>query len=194
MTLRSHALSLAVALALPLAGHAQGAAKDVVVDRVTGPLVTVGAAPRNDAMIVSVLLEQPDGTLLPRSTETAFNTGDRFRVKLLASREGRVALCNTPPSGIPNPEPVWRGEVRPGQETISPRLRLSGTSGGGFEQLHAVLEPPGEANVCRWLAGHVANKTVAKDIVLDQQSTPQATYLLAAPNTGLVATMRIFHR
>ena len=90
LTIQTRWLPLCAALFLASAAHAQRAAKDVVLDQVAAPIVMSGATTvRNDAMVVSVLVESPDGTLRPRSTETLFRTGERFRIKVLASREGR---------------------------------------------------------------------------------------------------------
>ena len=83
------------------------------------------AANAGDAMSVSVLLEAPDGSLTPRSTDALFRTGDRFRVKMLGSRDARISLFNTNPRGELGAEPVWRGELRVGQELITPRLALT---------------------------------------------------------------------
>lgn len=190
-------LPLAAALACGATAHAQNAAKDIVLDQVVSPLVASPArpsdSPRSDAMIVSVLLESPDGTLSPRSTETLFRTGDRFRIKVLTSREGRIALYNTTPAGAFKPEPIWRGDVRPGQETITPRLMLDGRSGGGVDQLHVVLEPAAAPATTSWFTRWF-DKSASKDIRLDQQSSAQATYLATDPGQGLLTTVRIVHR
>jgi hypothetical protein len=82
-----------------------------------------------------------------------------------------------------------------GLETISPRLLLDGSSGTGVEQLHVVLEPVAEAVVFTWLGRWLSDPLGrSKDIRLDQQSTPQATYLLTDPGKGIVTTVRIAHR
>jgi hypothetical protein len=179
--------------------HAQGRmAKDIVLDQVAAPLVgtTVASPARNDAVVVSVLLESPDGTLVSKSTETLFSTGDRFRVKLLASRVGRVAIYNTTPAGEFVAQPIWRGEVRPGQETITPRLAINNKSGAGLDQLHVVLEPGAENNLISWLGQWLAASKAGarKDIQLDVQSSPTSTYLLTAAGQGVVTTVQIQHR
>jgi hypothetical protein len=147
-------------------------------------------------VVVSVLVESPDGTLTPKSTETLFLTGDRFRVKLLASRAGKVAIYNTTPRGELKQQPIWRGEVKVGQETITPRLAITGDSGGGTDLLHVVLEPANEPNLFAWLTQWIgAGKNGSrKDIRLDAQSTPTATYLLTDAGRGIEATVRIQHR
>lgn len=186
---------LCAAIVFAGSAHAQRAAKDVVLDQVAAPIVMSSApASRNDAMVVSVLVESPDGTLRPRSTESLFRTGERFRIKVLASREGRISLYNTTPAGVFKPQPIWRGEVRAGQETITPRLVLDGSSGSGVEQVHVVLEPagsaaPGQGWFSRWF-----DKGASKDVRVDQQSTADATYMLADTGTGLLATVRIQQR
>ncbi|MES2298035.1 MAG: hypothetical protein V4582_13405 [Pseudomonadota bacterium] len=172
--------------------------KDIVLDRVLAPVVTTmpGNPPpsNSDAMAVSVLLETAGGTLIPKSTDTLFHTGDRFRVKLLSSREGKVSLYNTTPRGDTNPSPVWQGEVHVGMETISPRLALAGTS--GVDQLHIVMEPTQETSVFGWLGNWLRSFKdggASKDIRLDVQNTSSATYLVNANGQGLVSTVRIMH-
>ena len=146
-------------------------------------------------MAVSVLLERPDGTLIPKSTNSIFRTGDRFRVKLLASRDSRVSLYNTNPKGEMNPKPVWHGQVKSGLETISSRLALTGNS--GVDQLHVVMEPVKESGIVTWLSNWLrsaqAGGSSSKDIQLDVQNTPQTTYLLNANGQGLVSTVQIVH-
>lgn len=199
------ALLAGVALAQPAPAAAQKT-RDIVLDTVMAPalspvvVVPGGAvAPvRSDAMLVSVLVESADGTLTPRSTEQMFRTGERFRVRLLAAREARVSFYNTNPQGVFNPQPVWQGSVTPGQETISPRLRLEGNT--GVDQLHVVLEPEAPPQgVIAWLQGLLRGSRSApgqgsRDIRLDVENTPQATYLLNTEGQGLMTTVRIVHR
>lgn len=197
-----HPLS-ATLLAMLLASSAQAAdtTKDIVLYRVLAPVVStplVSNQPQvqtQDAMAVSVLLESPDGTLSPKSTNTLFRTGDRFRIKVLASRAAKVSLYNTNPRGETNPNPIWQGEVRVGLDTISPRLALTGTS--GVDQLHIVMEPAQEHNIFGWLGNWFrtskSSDSAAKDIRLDVQNTPNATYLLNPRGQGLVNTLQIVH-
>lgn len=179
---------------------ADGTTKDIVLNRISSPLANrtapiASVAVASDAMAVSVLLESVDGTLVPKSTNTLFHTGDRFRVKLLASRNAKVSLYNTNPKGETNSQPIWQGEVKVGLETISPRLELAGNS--GVDQLHIVLEPVRESNIALWL-GEWINATKeggepSKDIRLDVQNTPSSTYVLNAGGQGLVNTVQIMH-
>ncbi|MBK7000397.1 MAG: hypothetical protein IPH35_10600 [Rhodoferax sp.] len=197
-------LSGAVASALfASAGFAQETAKDIVLARLAAPVVAVTAAQTvtrptqnavGDAMAVSVLLESVNGTLTPKSTKTLFQTGDRFRVKILATRHARVSLYNTNPLGVTNPKPLWQGTLRVGEETVSPRLQLTGTS--GVDQLHVVLEPVREANAFVWLGNWLRttkDDASSKDIRLDVQNTPTATYLVNPQGQGLITTVRIAH-
>lgn len=184
------ALLATAAAAASLPAGAQTATKDIVLDQVNAAPAASAAASAGDAMVVSVLLEAADGTLSPRPVNGAFRTGDRFRVKLLPSRDGMVALYNTNPAGETRAQPVWRGKVARGLETITPRLRLEGTR--GTDKLHIVLEPPRESNVVGWLRGWLGGSR--KDIRLDEQNTPAGTYLLGAPAGGLVTTLQITHR
>jgi hypothetical protein len=209
------ALLLSLGLLAASAAHAQATTKDIVLLRVSTPpqpAAVVQAPQPGDAMAVSVLLESADGSLSPRGTDALFRTGDRFRVKLVASRSGKVWLFNTTPDGVLQPAPVWQGEVRHGQELITPRMRLEGRS--GVDQLHVVLEPdPTPPNAYVWLrewlvidksasaAPAAADKGAAapaaaasKDIRLDVQNTPTTTYLLNPIGRGLVTTVQISHR
>lgn len=194
------ALALAALAGGSLAQTSTGAVstKDIVLDRVSAPAANPhpGTPPvRSDAMAVSVLLESPDGYLTPRSTQAPFATGDRFRVKLLASRSARVSLYNTNPSGRFNPQPIWQGQVMVGQETVTPRLRLDGQS--GMDLLHVVLEPEQPPQgVIAWIGNWLRKdgSEAPKDIRLDSQDTPSTSYLLNHSGQGLVTTIRIVHR
>ncbi|MBL8331031.1 MAG: hypothetical protein JNJ71_19495 [Rubrivivax sp.] len=173
---------------------AAGTTKDIVLDRVSAPVVGTAVVSTTDAMAVSVLLESPDGSLQPRSTERSFRTGDRFRVKVLASRAGKISFYNTNPSGVLGREPIWQGEVQPGLETISPRLRLDGQR--GVDQLHVVLEPAQEPQgVWAWVGSWLTRvASASKDIRLDVQNTETATYLVNQGGQGIVTTISIAHR
>ena len=190
-------IALAAALVAAAVPAAQAATtKDIVLDRVTAPArgTVPAVAVATDAMAVSVLLESPDGSLTPKGTDTLFRTGDRFRVKVLASRGAKVSLYNTNPKGETNPTPVWQGEVKLGQDTITPRLKLEGNS--GIDQLHVVLEPKQETGLLVWLTGWLRSfkdGSTSKDIRLDVQNTPSATYLINASGQGLVSTVSIVH-
>jgi hypothetical protein len=138
---RPNLAGLVAALALAsLAGMAGASTKDIVIDQLRAPLLAPATArPAADAMAVSVLVESPDGTLMPRSTAVPFRTGERFRVKVITGRDGRIALYNTRPDGVTGSQPVWSGPVRAGEELITQRLRIDGQS--GTDLLHVVLEP-----------------------------------------------------
>jgi len=201
-------LSLACTLSLLVLGaHAAPAqTKDIVLDRVriTTAATPVASAPsaapapisttvyaNGDAMVVTVLHEKAGGTLVPRPANAMFKTGDRFRVMMLASRDGKVALYNTKPTGELVTQPVWRGDVSRGLEIITPPLRLEDNK--GTDQLHIVLEPVQEpAGVVAWLGSWL--KASPKDIRLDVQNTRSDTYLLGLEGKGLLTTLRITHR
>ncbi len=192
------------ALILVVVSHsawsADSSTKDIVLSRVAPPVAGATATlatPADDAMVVSVLVESPNGTLTPRAVNASFRTGERFRVKMLSSRDGSVALYNTKPSGELVTEPLWRGQVQRGLEIMTPRLALEGQR--GTDQLHVVLEPLAEApaadsgpGLIAWLGNVLGGKS--KDIRLDVQNTRSDTYLLGAPGKGLVTTVRISHR
>jgi hypothetical protein len=188
---------LVVALALPVTASA--ATKDIVLDRINPVSVGVAAAPAravaaSDALAISVLVESPDGSLTPRSTDVLFRTGERLRVKVLASRSGKVSIHNTNPRGVTSL--VWTGDVLVGQETISPRMVLTGHS--GEDRLHVVLEPSQVPQgvgswLSNWLEGFKSGGSASKDIRLDTQSTTQATYVLNPTGQGIVSTLRVVH-
>jgi hypothetical protein len=163
--------------------------KDIVLDQINRPQASPAGAPASDAMLVSVLLESLDGSLTPRPTNARFKTGDRFRVRVLAARDGKIALYNTRPNGQLVPEPVWQGTVKRGLELVTPRLRLDGQK--GTDQLHVVLEPAVATGITAWLTGLL--KTTGKDIWLDTQNTASTTYLRSEAGKGLVTTLRIAH-
>jgi hypothetical protein len=201
-SLRNPINAAILSVLLASAAHAAPSTKDVVLDRVLAPVAARTATPQaqaqaqaQDAMAVSVLLESPDGTLAPKSTNTLFRTGDRFRIKVIASREAKVSLYNTNPRGETNPKPIWQGDVRVGLDTISPRLVLAGTS--GIDQVHVVLEPAQEPNVFAWLGNWFrsskSNDSAAKDVQLDVQNTPSTTYVFNPRGQGLVNTVQIAH-
>ncbi len=194
----------AMAAATYAAPDTEAQVKDIVLNRInTAQQASSAATPavqpvnavaslhaNGDAMVVSVLQEVANGGLKPHPTNTRFNTGDKFRVKMLASRDGKVALYNTKPTGELVKAPLWRGDVTRGLEIISPSMRLEGTK--GTDQLHIVLEPAKEPGVVGWLSNWLGSSS--KDIRLDVQNTPSDTYLLGVANKGLVTTLRITHR
>jgi hypothetical protein len=195
---RSLAISAMLAALMAATGPAALAAettKDIVLDRVAPRAAAAPAATANsDAMAVSALVETLDGTLSPRGTDKMFRTGDRFRVKVLASRDAKIALYNTNPKGELGKDPVWQGEVKRGQETITPRLRLDGSS--GVDYLHIVMQPAKEEGLFAWLRNWLGptKDGASKDISLDVQNTDSTTYLLNTKGQGLVTTMRIVHK
>lgn len=191
------AVCLAVAVAVPLAAQASTrSVRDIVLDQVAAPAPVAGGAAvvaSRDAMAVSILVESPDGTLSPRSTNYLFRTGERLRVKVLASRAGKLYVYNTNPAGATSL--VWSGEVQVGQETISPRMVLTGQS--GEDKLHVVLEPTQapQGGVIVWLNNWLGGvkSGASRDVQLDTQNTAQATYLVNPMGKGLVTTVRVVH-
>jgi len=188
-------LCLIAAMAAPLsASAANRSVRDIVLDQVAPVAVNVAPVATNDAMAVSILVESPDGTLTPRSTNQLFRTGERLRVKVLASRGGKLSIYNTNPAGVT--KLVWDGEVRIGQETISPRMVLTGLS--GEDKLHVALEPTQapQGGSLGWLTNWLGNfrNAANRDIQLDTQSTAQATYLINSTGQGLVTTVRVVHQ
>lgn len=170
-----------------------GSTKDIVLDRINPAVQATPAMASNDAMAVSVLVESPDGSLTPRSTQNMFRTGERLRIKVIASRAGKLSLCNTNPLGVTGADPVWSGTVAVGQETISPRMVLTGNT--GEDLLHVFIEPT-EAlpqGTCGWLSGLLASKGTRKDIRLDVENTASTSYVINRAGQGLLSTVRIVH-
>lgn len=182
---------IAVVAGVPLFSHA--ATKDIVLDRIAAPMLAAAPmAASNDSMALSVLIERADGSLTPRSTLATFRTGERLRIKMLTSRSGKISIYNTTPRG--KTSLVWSGQAIQGQETVSPRMILAGHS--GEDQLHVLLEPVDTPQgVLSWLTEWLGAPGAggSKDVRLDVQSTPQATYVLNPSGQGLVSTIRIVH-
>jgi hypothetical protein len=178
-----------------LAQTAARTTKDIVLDRISMPIEQPTSSPvamtaaMSDVMAVSVLVESADGSLTARSTQNLFKTGERFRVKVLAGRDGTLEFYNTNPRG--QTTKVWEGQVKAGLETVSPRLRLEGNS--GEDQLHIVLTPatPPSAGILDWVSGFL--KKTTKDIRLDVQSTATSTYVVNTAGQGALSTIRIVH-
>lgn len=190
------ALHVSLLAATLMASAAAGAAtKDIVLDQVTAPLlhVTPTAAMANaESMVVSVLVAAPNGTMTPRSTQEMFRTGERIHLKVLSSRAGDIEIYNTNPVG--QVSRVWAGTVRVGEETISPRMAITGNRGEDF--LHVVLTPQRPSgSVLEWLREVLSGKgkSVRKDVVLDTQSTPTSTYVVNTAGQGVTTTVRIVH-
>ena len=189
--------ALAALVALSITGVATAATKDVVLDRIVTPTYAtapMAVQPASDAMVVSVLVASYDGSLTPRSTNTLFRTGDRIHLKVLTSRDGAIEVYNTTPRGETSRTPIWKGEVRVGEELITPRLLLTGTS--GEDQIHVVLTPSKpDVSIFDWLADILRGKgkSSRKDVVLDTQSTATSTYIVNTAGQGLTTTIRVAH-
>ena len=189
--------ALAAMVALSITGAATAATKDVVLDRIVTPIYAtapMAVQPASDAMVVSVLVASYDGSLTPRSTNTLFRTGDRIHLKVLTSRDGAIEVYNTTPRGETSRTPIWKGEVRVGEELITPRLLLTGTS--GEDQIHVVLTPSKpDVSIFDWLADILRGKgkSSRKDVVLDTQSTATSTYIVNTAGQGLTTTIRVAH-
>ena len=154
-------------------------------------------AARPDAMVVSVLVESGYGTLTPRSTEAPFATGQRFRIKLLAPRDGEVLIYNTNPLGQTSQTPVWKTEVKAGVETVSELMQLTGNK--GEDQLHVVLQPRAPvSSPFSWFQNLFASRgssgNASKDVRLVTESTPQGTYFYNPNGQGGYVTIRIRHQ
>jgi len=187
---------LSVSTFLMVSAHAaKPTAREILLDQVTPQVGSEVAQAKKDAIAVSVLVESPDGTLTPRGVHQVFRTGERLRVKVLASRAGTISVYNTNPVG--QTKHVWSGQVQVGQETVSPRMVLTGMS--GVDELHIVLEPLQEPRggvivwLGNWLQSFKSGSGSSRDIQLDSQNTPQVSYLVNQTGQGVVSTVRVVH-
>jgi hypothetical protein len=193
-SMRTLRMSL-LAVALVASAASVAATKDVVLDQVTAPMLQtapMAATSNSESMVVSVLVASPNGTMTPRSTQEVFRTGERIHLKVLSSRAGDIEIYNTNPVG--QTSRVWSGTVRVGEETITPRMVLTGNR--GEDQLHVVLTPQKPSgSVLDWLREVLSGKgkSVRKDVVLDTQSTPTSTYVVNTAGQGLTTTVRVVH-
>ena len=155
-------------------------AKDIVLARLgTTPVPGTQAPQQAYGMSVSVLVAGPDGLLRPRHTDTPFQTGEKFRLRVLPTLDGTVVIANTNPHGITTE--ILRLPVRAGLETLIPSepdnfLQLIGA--GGEDVLHLQLYP---ANLSIQPIND-SLRMVSKDIRLVSESTSNASYV-AAPST-----------
>lgn len=168
-------------------------AKDVVLASLA-PAGAAANAARPDALAVSVLIEGPLNMLLPRSVDSPFSTGEKFRIKLLSPRDGEVAIFNTPPIGETNKSPIWRARVKAGVESISELMQLTGNR--GVDQLHVVLLPTGHAGdpFTAFQVMTANTGSASKDIRLVTENTGQGTYFYNPNGQGGFVTIHIRHQ
>lgn len=193
-----------MALTLGMAFGVQAADKPTAKDIVLAPLAaqampngSVGPVQSQDGMAVSVLVENPDGTLVPKSTDVNFPNGQRFRLKIFAPRDGEVLVYNTNPAGQTSQAPVWKTTVKAGLESISEPFLLSGTQ--GEDLLHVVLQPkvaPPQGTYNWFQAALAANASgkASKDIVLVTENTPQTTFFYNSGGQGGYVTIHFRHQ
>lgn len=183
--------------------HAQSGpaprAKEVVLASLAPAGVSGAAAnaARPDALAVSVLIAGPLNMLVPRSVDAPFSTGDKFRIKLLAPRDGEVAIFNTPPNGEINKSPIWRAHVKAGVESISELMQLTGNR--GVDQLHVVLLPSSHVGdpfpaFQGMMAANGSASKASKDIRLVTENTSQGTYFYNPNGQGGFVTIHIRHQ
>lgn len=155
-------------------------AKDIVLTRLAGtPVPGAQSQQQTYGMAVSVLVAGPDGLLRPRPTDTPFQTGEKFRLRILPTVDGTAVVANTNPQGITTE--VLRIPVRAGLETLIPSesdsyLQLVGN--GGEDLLHVQVYPT-NLNV-QPINDYL--RMASKDIRLVSESTNNASYV-AAPST-----------
>jgi len=165
----------------------QAMAKDIILTSLAKPPAAAGASP-SYGMSVSVLVSGPDGLLTPRATDGIFKTGDRFRLRVLPTRDGTLLISNTDPQN--QTKELLRVPVRGGLETLIPTepdnlFQLVGQ--GGDDILHLQLYP---SNLPQPAPGTLASK----DIRLVTQSTGSASYVVGESAQPVYARVVVRHQ
>lgn len=78
-----------------------------------------------DGMIVSLLIDSPDGVLKPYPTSQGVQFQQTFRLKFTSSRNGEVSIFQVTQAGKMNPQPIFTEKIKYGQETISQRIFIN---------------------------------------------------------------------
>ena len=176
-------------------------AKDIVLSRLNAPISTTTGTTANVqlqsyGMSVSVLVIGSDGLLRPRAADTQFQTGEKFRLRVLPTQDGTVVISNTNPQGVTHE--LLRMSVRSGQETLIPAeadnlFQLAGAS--GEDALHVQLYPVG-LNIPPFSD---TAKLIGKDIRLvtqagqTTQSSNSASYVVGQPSQPLYTRVVVRH-
>lgn len=183
-----HILSLtAFACAIPATAADSPRAKDIVLTSLAKPPAPATPA-SNYGMSVSVLISGHDGLLTPRSTEGVFRTGDKFRLRVLPTRDGTIVISNTDPKN--QTRELLRLPVRGGLETLVPAepdnlFQLVGEAGD--DVLHLQLFP---SNLPQPAQGAL----LSKDIRLVTQSTGSASYVVGETTQPIYTRIVVRHQ
>lgn len=157
-------------------------AKDIGIARLAGQ-------PGNqEAIVVSVLVANPDGTLAPRAANQNFRTGERFKVRVQTTQDGTLLLANVTPRG--EHRELLRIQAAAQGELLLPRepgtlFELTGDA--GEDQLIVTLLPQG------WPSAKGAVSLGAKDIRLAVEHTQSASYLTQERGQPIQTVIRISH-
>jgi hypothetical protein len=103
--------------------------KDEVVALVSRQNSAINPLPAHlkplDGMIVSLLIDSPDGVLKPYPTSQVVQFQQAFRLKFTSSRNGDLSIFQVTQAGKMNSQPIFTEKVKYGQETISPRIFIN---------------------------------------------------------------------
>jgi hypothetical protein len=157
-------------------------AKDIGITRLAGQ------PGDQEAIVVSVLIANPDGTLAPRAANQQFRTGERFKVRVQTSQDGTLLLTNITPRG--EQRELLRIQASAQGELLLPRepgtlFELTGNA--GEDQLIVTLLPQGMPSA----KGLVS--LGAKDIRLAVEHTQSASYLTQERGQPIQTVIRISH-
>ncbi|SFB83248.1 hypothetical protein [Massilia yuzhufengensis] len=181
------ACAAAGALAQPGPG-----AKDIVLASLAPEARPAAGQARPDTLAVSVLVDGPYGVLLQRPADASFSDGDRFRIKVLAPRDGDILVFNTTPAGRTGATPIWKAGAKGGVELVSEPMQVTGAAGDDL--LHVVLQPRSAVtNLFAWFQELLAGGKNGKDIRLVTENTQQTTYVYNPDGQGGLVTIRIRH-
>ena len=136
MKLRTMTALLACALALPVQAGPGGSAKSIVLRTLQGENTGM------DGMQISFLLRNQDGSLMPRDHKYPFYTSQRFKVKVIGTADGSLAITNIDPAG--QVTALLTQTVRKGVEAIVPARNdqfFEFEGPGGDERLKFELTP-----------------------------------------------------
>lgn len=78
-----------------------------------------------DGMIVSLLIDSPDGVLKPYPTSQAVQFQQTFRLKFTTSRSGELSVYQVTQAGKMNTQAIFSEKIKYGQETISQRIFIN---------------------------------------------------------------------
>lgn len=139
-----------------------------------------------EGISVTVIVLNPDGTTTQRAPTESFYSGEKFRIKLVSTADGELAVSNTNTLGITKQLltlPVFnKAEITlPG-----PTTAFAFTGSKGIETLSLVVTPSGAKQ---------DSVATAKDMVLITQTTADTAYQARPAGSGtLNTTLTIRHQ